>query len=460
MVGGTPGSRPEATQNDPHLSGHSSHAPGQGTFGLSPGEGARSTFPANPLAWQQIFNAAPDAMVIVGGEGRIVLANEQTKRLFGQDPEELIGQPVEILLPERFRGAHPAHRAGYFHDAVPRPMGQHLALWGVRRDGSEFAAEISLSPVATEAGLFVAAAIRDVTGRNVAAQTLLRIQASLREAHKMDAVGRLAAGIAHEINTPTQYAGDNVSFATQASGNLKAWAEGMEGLLQAALVAHPNSEVAERLSELKAQTDVSFLLGELPDALGAAQEGLGRIAAIVRAMKEFSHPGSKVKEATDVNHAIQNAAVLAQGEYKHLAELVLDLAPDLPLILCLAGELSQAILNLIVNATHAIRDRLTQTGESRGQITITTRASNAVVEVRVADTGTGIPEEIRSKIFEPFFTTKKAGEGTGQGLALLYDIVVVKHGGGVELESEVGKGSTFILRLPLAPADSIDQRES
>jgi signal transduction histidine kinase len=178
-------------------------------------------------------------------------------------------------------------------------------------------------------------------------------------------------------------------------------------------------------------------------------EGISRVATIVRAMKEFSHPGRKEKMALDLNHAIETTVLVARNEWKYTADLTTDLAPDLPQVPCLVHEFNQAMLNLIVNAAHAVGDVAAKTEGSKGSIKISTRQDGAWVEIRISDTGTGIPENIRHRIFDPFFTTKDVGKGTGQGLAIARSTVVDKHGGEINFESTVGKGTTFIIRLPI-----------
>jgi len=185
----------------------------------------------------------------------------------------------------------------------------------------------------------------------------------------------------------------------------------------------------------------------MPAALDSALEGLGRIATIVRSMKEFAHPDQAQKTDADLNQAIRSTLVVAHNEYKYVAQLDAEYG-DLPLVPCHLGEINQVILNLIVNAAHAIADTVEGTGE-RGIIRVRTRRDGEAVEVSIGDSGTGIPEAVRDKIFEPFFTTKAVGIGTGQGLAIARSVIVKKHGGSLRFESECGKGTTFFIRLPL-----------
>ena len=193
---------------------------------------------------------------------------------------------------------------------------------------------------------------------------------------------------------------------------------------------------------------MAFVREEIPKALDQTLEGSERVARIVRAMREFSHPGSEEKQQIDLNRAIESTTIVTRNEWKYVADLITDFDPDLPPVPCLTDEFNQAILNLIVNAAHAISEIVAASGE-QGTITITTRVDSGWAEIRVADTGGGIPEKHRSRIFDPFFTTKPVGKGTGQGLAIVYGVIVEKHGGTIDFVTEEGRGTTFILRLPL-----------
>jgi signal transduction histidine kinase len=202
----------------------------------------------------------------------------------------------------------------------------------------------------------------------------------------------------------------------------------------------------DRLSE---QSDLEYLLREIPHAIDQSLDGLQRVTKIVRAMKEFSHPGSEEKRGIDLNKAIETTITVARSEWKYVAEVVTRFDPDLPLVPCLAGEMNQVILNLTINAAHAIAGVVGDGSKDKGRITITTRHDGEWAEIAIADTGSGIPPEIRSRIFEPFFTTKPMGKGTGQGLALAHSVIVNRHQGQIWFETEVGRGTTFFLRLPL-----------
>jgi signal transduction histidine kinase len=276
----------------------------------------------------------------------------------------------------------------------------------------------------------------------------------LRQAQKMEAVGQLAAGIAHEINTPTQYVGDNIQFLKDAFANLTGALKGYTELIAAARQNAVTPETISHAEQLLASSDLDYHIEQIPSAINETLEGVARVSKIVRAMKEFSHPGGKEKSAADLNKAIDSTVTVARNEWKYVADVVMDLDPSLPPVPCFISEFNQVILNLVVNASHAIGDAIRANPGKKGTITIRTRREKDFAEIRVSDTGTGIPEAHRQKIFEPFFTTKDVGKGTGQGLAVVYGSIVKKHEGTVTFETEIGKGTTFILRLPFGSKPS------
>ncbi|MBA3846129.1 MAG: PAS domain S-box protein [Planctomycetes bacterium] len=282
------------------------------------------------------------------------------------------------------------------------------------------------------------------------------IEAQQSQGQKMESVGQLAAGIAHEINTPIQFIGDNLRFLGDALRDLP--------VLQTACVQLRSACAAEALSPALAgattglaaaikQIDLDYLIDEIPKAVGQSQEGIGRVAEIVRAMKDFAHPGNAEKKPADLNAILRTTLSVARNEYKYVAEVETDFAPALPPVPCIIGELNQVFLNLLVNAAHAIGETLKDRG--RGTITVSTALDGEWAEVRVRDTGSGIPEHVRPRMFEPFFTTKGVGRGTGQGLFISRTIIVKKHGGEISFTSEPGKGTTFLVRLPLTAVDAV-----
>jgi signal transduction histidine kinase len=264
-----------------------------------------------------------------------------------------------------------------------------------------------------------------------------------RHDQKLESLGRLAAGLAHEINTPIQFVGDNVRFL----------AEAYQELLDLLLVYRECLDISsggvswdnriKRAADAERTAELDYLTSEVPSAVQQSLEGIDRVASLVRAMKSFSYKDGGTRSYADLNAALTTTLTVVRNETKYVADVVLDLG-ELPEVLCHVGDLNQVFLNLLVNAADALRE----TGE-RGEIRVTTRVEDAMALISIADNGPGIPAELQRVIFEPFFTTKEVGKGTGQGLALAHSVVVDKHGGSIDLHSTPGEGTEFVLRLPV-----------
>lgn len=284
----------------------------------------------------------------------------------------------------------------------------------------------------------------------IAAELRMRaqIEIELRQAQKLESVGRLAAGIAHEINTPIQFIGDSIRFAREGVDDLDALFVGYHAMRQSILDGAPSAELAAAMIAKEDEVDLPYLVEQLPQALDRALEGVHRVGSIVRSVKQFAYPDRAEMALADVNLAIRSTVAVAVSEYKEVADVLTELG-EVPAVLCHIGEINQVVLNLIINAAHAIGD-VVRGSTARGRITIRTSvdADHAVIEV--ADTGSGIPEDIRSHIFDAFFTTKEVGRGTGQGLAIARSVVVEKHGGRLTFETVLGAGTSFYIRLPIA----------
>ena len=276
------------------------------------------------------------------------------------------------------------------------------------------------------------------------------LEAQLQQSQKMEAIGQLAAGIAHEINTPTQFVGDNTRFFQDAFKDLieiiKIYKELIESSKSGSLTDELIQTAKERIEEL----DLEYLEEEIPVAIRHTLKGVGRIAKIVQAMKIFAHPGGEEKEPADINKEIEKTITISRNEWKYVAELETDFDESLSLVPCFQAELNQVILNLIVNAAHAIAEANKDNPSQMGTIRISTRREDNWAKIYISDTGSGIPQEIRHKIFDLFFTTKDPGKGTGQGLAISHSVIVEKHKGTITLESHEGKGTTFVISLPLS----------
>ena len=283
---------------------------------------------------------------------------------------------------------------------------------------------------------------QDVTERK-------QLELELRHSQKLEAVGSLAAGIAHELNTPIQFVGDNTHFLQDAFRDLDRVLEKYRQVRTAAVSGAVTPALLEAVAQVEAAADLDYLQQEIPKALDQSLDGVTRVARIVRAMKEFAHPDRSEKMATDINKSLDSTLIVARNEIKYVADTETDFG-ELPLVLCHGGDINSVFLNLLVNAAHAIKDVVKDSG-NKGLIRILTRLEGEEVLISIADTGSGIPENIRDKIFEPFFTTKGVGRGTGQGLAIARSIVVEKHGGSLTFDTQVGQGTTFHIRLPIDP---------
>jgi PAS domain S-box-containing protein len=380
------------------------------------------------------INFVPSILIGTDGGGLITRWNHAAAAVFGIPESEVMGKSLQscgIQWPQDFDPeikSWPKLTAQRRYDEIAFEK-------GTRR---RFLA-LTVNPIsnARKAELLITGA--DITERR-------SLQEELRQAHKLEAIGQLAAGVAHEINTPVQYVTDNTRFLKES------WAVVDELLSMARQLAGPavdKSELHLKLHKRCEEVDLDFLKEEVPLAVDHSLDGLGRIAKIVRAMKEFSHPGSAEMQPINLNQAIELTVTVARSEWRHVADVHMELDPALPLVLCNAGEFNQVILNLLINAAHAVGDAAKQQQGAKGTITLTTKCDGEWAEIQINDSGSGIPKEISERIFEPFFTTKEVGRGTGQGLALAHSIIVKKHGGKIWFDSAPGKGTTFFLRLPL-----------
>ncbi|MFY9559837.1 MAG: MHYT domain-containing protein [Terriglobales bacterium] len=385
------------------------------------------------------INAVPSILIGVDHDSHITRWNSVATSTFGLSRTEVLGKQLTDCgvswlrpdMPEEIR-SWCSERGSRRCDLIPFEMNGEKRLLG-----------LTITAVRVVDGKTAELLVigSDVTDRNA-------LEAQLRLAQKLGSVGQLAAGIAHEINTPTQYIGDNVRFLKDAFQDLRSLLANYERLLAAAKDNTLCREIVQGVTAAVEHVDVDYLLEEIPKAIEQAIEGVTRVSRIVGAMKEFSHPDAKEKTPLNLNHAIENTIAVARNEWKYVADLETEFDPSLPLISCQPGEFNQVILNLIVNAAHAVADVVVKKGSEKGKIKVQTRNCQEWAEVRIHDTGTGIPENVRARIFDPFFTTKEIGKGTGQGLAIARSVVVDKHGGSLDFETEEGKGTTFIVRLP------------
>lgn len=330
----------------------------------------------------------------------------------------------------------------------------HCPLGGVR-EGEVVQYEATLPKEGHRPVQVITTAFRDEKGRLLIANVVVdltdrkRMESALMQSQKLEAVGRLAAGIAHEINTPAQYIRNNLHFLQDAFQELRQALAYSGRRLETEGQSEEAAEAAEAAAP-PSDEDLNFLCQEVPKALEQSAKGVEEIAAIVRAMRQFVQPAQTGKESVDLNEVIRSTLTICRNEWKYAAEVVTDLAPQLPLLPGSVHDLHQVVLQLVVNAAQAIQEAQEKQGQkTKGTITVSTRQNGPWVEMRVADNGVGIPPENLSKIFDPFFTTRPVGQGRGQGLCIARSIVVDGHGGAIDVESKPGQGATFIVRLPV-----------
>lgn len=430
------------------------------------------------------FDELPDGVLVLGPSGAIESANEAFAELIQRRREELVGQRIEAITAEedilRILGFEVVFGADQSRDTTvifvtDSGSQQALLVNSARRLGRTYlvvrgagSLHQELSDTARWAAseqerAFELARARDaLAAKNAAlraaqaelesaydkikneAATRERLENDLRLAQKLEAIGQLAAGVAHEINTPMQYIGDNIAFLSRSFERL-----GQHLTLVKKLVAAADSTEVEalrqELSAAQKKLRLDFMLEQIPKALSASQEGVAHVSNIVRAMKSFARFDQGEKAQADINQALRDTLVIAQNEYKNVATVETDLG-ELPPVNCFIGRLNQVFLNLVVNAAHAIADKR---HDGPGRIRVSSRAVDGLLEIKIADNGCGVPTAIRHRIFEQFFTTKEVGRGTGQGLSIARNIIVEAHGGSIEFESEVDAGTVFCIRIPI-----------
>jgi signal transduction histidine kinase len=378
---------------------------------------------------------APDAALAA----RPAYLNPGFLAMFARPPGDALDGGLGALFPGGALPAQLSEACARARDGGSQTTETVVAL----ADRGECFIECHVAPIRDGGGVVtnLVAIMRDLTERK--AQDAQRQQGA-----KLESIGQLAAGVAHEINTPIQFIGDNLRFLSDSFADLARVMQAKRGLVERCRADALHGELIAAVDAAARSADVDYLRGEVPKAIAQALEGVTRVAEIVIAMKEFSHPDEREKAPADLTKAILTTLTVARSEYKYLADVVTEFAEDLPLVPCLVGEFNQVILNLVVNAAHAIADA-TAAGRPRGVITISVRRLGDAVEVRVADTGTGIPLAARAHMFAPFFTTKAVGKGTGQGLYQAHGVIVKKHGGTITFDTELGRGTVFIITLPL-----------
>jgi len=389
-----------------------------------------------------IIHGAREGIVRLGPDGRVRSWNPAADQMFDVPwPQAKGAFFVEFAVPPEAQRGFLAWLSRADTDGRIDAADYWHELPFVSASRRVFAAECSVArrdpALDDETTLFV----RDVSQAK-------QLEAELRQAQKLESVGRLASGIAHEINTPIQFVSDSCFFIGEALTATFLLLGRYAELLSKSVPEASRASVLAEAANLEEQADLPYLLASAPKSLATMVDGLSRVAELVSGMKAFAHPDLKGQALVDLNGALKSTLIIARSEYKYVADLTTDLA-DLPTVMCHGGEINQVILNIIVNAAHAIADRVRGT-DQRGRICVRTRVDGESVVISISDTGGGIPSAVQGRIFDPFFTTKEVGRGTGQGLAIARIVVVEKHAGELNFETELGKGTTFHIRLPIA----------
>lgn len=385
------------------------------------------------------IESAAEGILITDHQGNIIYVNPALEKLTGYSAAELLGKTPRILN----SGIQGKDFWVDFWKTLTRGEIWTGRLANKRKDGTIYQEEATVSSVKDESGKIVnyVAVKKDITKD-------LEMERQIQQMSKLEAIGTLAAGVAHEINTPVQYVSDNTRFINDAVQDIQQLLALQRNLERRVEMEGLFTDNITQIHDLIDEIDLEFLEEEMGKAIDASLDGLDRISTIVKAMKDFSHPGSQDKTPEDINDLVENTVNVSRNEWKYQAEIELDLDRSIPRIPLFAGQIKQVILNLIINAVQAIAEKNEKGQAERGVIRISTCQSAQKVILTVEDNGIGIPEKIIDKIFDPFFTTKTVGKGTGQGLSLAHTMIVDGHGGNIIATSEVGVGTEFTITLP------------
>lgn len=399
------------------------------------------------IAFRDIADRVIQGLWVRSADGsRCIYINHAFKEIWGRNLEQMNAQPWAMTVhPDDREAAH-----AIFLKHKERKHEYKLSYRIVRPNGEVRWVENHAFPVLDAEGNLVrmAGIALDVTERR-------KMEEELRIAQKLESLGQLSAGIAHEVNTPSQYVSDNISFLQEAVRDIVPVLQKLPALMTVLAQSEAGKPLAEELRRQHQQADIDYLIEEMPQALAQAKGGIEQIKKIVMAMKGFTHPGEEMVPA-DINQIVSNTVTVTRNEWKYIAELESSLCGNLPLVPCIPSAIGQVILNILVNASHALKEKYTD--GRLGRIRIATALADGWVRVCIEDNGPGVPVELRERIFDPFFTTKEVGKGTGQGLSFVHKIVRVDHKGKVLLESTPGGGATFTIMLPLEPGGTANKQ--
>ncbi len=406
-----------------------------------------------------------DGVITTDTFGSVTEINRVAEKLTAWNRNEAVGKDLR----EIFKLIHCAPSGECINSIKEVLDGEKENVWFdngcilLSADGTERYVSANISPIRNQNKEVIGSIMvfRDCTKHKKDEDEKAQLEVQLFQAQKLEAVGTLAAGIAHEINTPTQFIGDNTHFLQDSFADIIELIDRTVALCKSLADDEEAGRLTEEQRRMLSDTisaaeeaDMEYLTEEVPKSISQVLEGVNRVSSIVNAMKSFSHPDKEDMEPSDLNTALQNTLTISRSEYKYVADVKLELDDSLPYVPCYLNELNQVFLNLIVNAVHAIEDaRGNEQDGSLGLITISTHREDSGVVIAISDTGKGIPEDVQPHIFEHFYTTKEVGKGTGQGLSIAHSVITNKHGGTITFETVVGEGTTFFIRLPIQTDD-------
>lgn len=404
-----------------------------------------------------IFQSSGDGVYVIDKDFNILQANMEMEKLIGMPAEKFVGKKCYEFFCDKF-----CHTESCVLRRIQRGE-KRIDIESIKEapDGRKIPVRIIATPLMEQGECTgVIECIRDIAERKNAAETLQKshdeleealrklkaTQAQMLQSEKMASIGQLAAGVAHEINNPTGFVSSNLNTLSDYQDDISTLIEQYRRLVKnlketMATAGYPVaiSEQLERIADLEAVVDIDFVLNDISDLVKESREGTERIKKIVLDLKDFAHPGEDKPKFADINKGLDSTLNVVWNELKYKAKVTKEYG-DLPQVKCYPQQLNQVFMNLLVNAAQAI--------ENEGEVRIVTRSVDGYAEIKISDTGKGIPEENLSKIFDPFFTTKEVGKGTGLGLNVVYNIIE-KHNGTIDAESMVGKGTTFTIRIPV-----------
>lgn len=387
-----------------------------------------------------IFEHMADGLLTINSSGIVKSINSSGFLMFGYERDTLIGCNLESLMKSDIIQQLSVTS---LDKALKDFLGQTFVTQGVKQDGSEFPIEVNFSKIPLQThGLFIFNCVaRDITQRS-------ELEAKLRQSQKLESIGQLSSGIAHEINTPTQYVSDNIAFLGVAFVSCLNIIRMTQTIINKDISKITQQEIDD-IKTIFQDNDMDFVMTEIPLAIEQSSEGLQRVKKIITAMKSFSHTNQGKMSLVDIREAIESTITVSRSEWRYIAKLVTNFSDALPKLNCLRDEFNQVILNFIVNAAHAIEEKYGKKSNAMGCISINVHQQDNNIKITINDDGIGMRSELKERIFDPFFTTKELGKGTGQGLSMAYLAIVEKHKGSIEVTSQPNIGTTFSISIPI-----------